>query len=52
MNCAAVKPTFQSARLAGWKTGAPKLNGFTVISLFWLAIPPKTSGKSWPEQTP
>src|SRR6266436_4028169 len=26
MNHAAVTPTFQSARLAGWKTGATKLN--------------------------
>jgi hypothetical protein len=28
MNRIAVTPTFQSARLAGWKTGATKLNGF------------------------
>jgi hypothetical protein len=28
MNRSAVTPTFQSARLAGWKTGATRLNGF------------------------
>jgi len=28
MNLFSVTPTFQSARLAGWKTGATKPNGF------------------------
>ena len=28
MNRIAVTPTFQSARLAGWKTGVTKLHGF------------------------
>jgi len=28
MNRVAVTPTFQSARLAGWKPGTTKLNGF------------------------
>jgi hypothetical protein len=28
MNLFAVTPTFQSALLAGWKTGATKVNGF------------------------
>ena len=28
MNRAVVTPTFQSARLAGWKTGETKPNGF------------------------
>ena len=37
MNLFSVTPTFQSARLAGWKTGATNLNGFKIMIQEWAA---------------